>query len=69
MEPIRNPLLDPRVGDVTETFNEFLNVSLIRKVLKIEGCSITFEVEGNLYSCCLTIWTSMNKQGTVVSQV
>jgi len=65
----RDPISDPRVGDIIETYNNLLEYQIIRKVIKVSGCKITFSIDKNLYSCCIDIWRVINKNGKIVSQV
>lgn len=65
----RDPKIDPRKGDVVESYDSFLDHTTLRTVISINGCRITFSIGGNLYSCCLDIWKILNKTGKVISRV
>ncbi len=67
MVTMRDPVCDPRPGDVLESFNDLLGITIRRTVVRRQGCSVLFNSNESLYSCCVDLWKVMNKNGRVIA--
>ena len=66
---MHDPITDPHIGDILESYNDLINTHIKRTVVQRVGCQVSFESNGSFYNCCIDVWKVMNKSSKYLGTI